>query len=151
MFLPGKFHGQRSQAGYSPWDHKESDTTEWLRMHTCKYLQDAGVVVLKKPEGSWKITVYYCKLNWIVEPTSSTVLKVVSVLGTLVRGMRLLIWQMHSFQYSSNRRTEAVCIHVGWIVVDIRALAPEIREFSVSLSIDCLKYLVYKGFPYNIH
>ena len=26
--LPGKFHGQRSLAGYSPWGHKESDTTE---------------------------------------------------------------------------------------------------------------------------
>ena len=23
VFLPGKFHGQRSLAGYSPWDHKE--------------------------------------------------------------------------------------------------------------------------------
>ena len=28
VFLPGEFHGQRSQAGYSPWGHKESDTTE---------------------------------------------------------------------------------------------------------------------------
>ena len=27
-FLPGKFHGQRSLAGYSPGSHKESDTTE---------------------------------------------------------------------------------------------------------------------------
>ena len=26
--LPGEFHGQRSWAGYSLWDHKESDTTE---------------------------------------------------------------------------------------------------------------------------
>ena len=94
---------------------------------------------------------YYCKLNRIVELTSSTVLKVVSLLGTLVRGRRLLIWQMPSFQYSSNRRTEAVCIHVGWIAVDIHALAPEICEFSVSLSLGCLKYLVYEGVPYNIH
>ena len=22
VFLPGKFHGQRSLAGYSPWDHR---------------------------------------------------------------------------------------------------------------------------------
>ena len=27
-FVPGEFHGQRSLAGYSPWDHKESDMTE---------------------------------------------------------------------------------------------------------------------------
>ena len=30
VFLPGKSHGQRSLAGYSPWSHKESDTTERL-------------------------------------------------------------------------------------------------------------------------
>ena len=28
VFLPGKSHGQRSLAGYSPQDHEESDTTE---------------------------------------------------------------------------------------------------------------------------
>ena len=30
VFLPGEFHGQRSLVGYSLWDCKESDTTEWL-------------------------------------------------------------------------------------------------------------------------
>ena len=30
VFLPRKFHGQRSLEGYSPWGHKESDTTEGL-------------------------------------------------------------------------------------------------------------------------
>ena len=28
VFLPGGSHGQRSLAGYGPWGHKESDTTE---------------------------------------------------------------------------------------------------------------------------
>ena len=28
VFLPGESHRQRSLAGYSPWGHKESDTTE---------------------------------------------------------------------------------------------------------------------------
>jgi len=28
VFLPGESHGQRSLAGYCPWCHKESDTTE---------------------------------------------------------------------------------------------------------------------------
>ena len=28
VFLPGESHGQRSLGGYSPWHHKESDTTE---------------------------------------------------------------------------------------------------------------------------
>ena len=30
VFLPGESHGQRSLMGYSPWGHKESDTTERL-------------------------------------------------------------------------------------------------------------------------
>ena len=30
VFLPGEFHGQRSLAGYSPWGHKEWDTTKPL-------------------------------------------------------------------------------------------------------------------------
>ena len=30
VFLPGEFHEQRSLAGYSSWDHKESDTTKQL-------------------------------------------------------------------------------------------------------------------------
>ena len=32
-FLSGEFHGQRSLAGYSPWDHKESDMTEQLTFY----------------------------------------------------------------------------------------------------------------------
>ena len=30
LFLLGKFHGQRNLAGYSPWGHKEWDTTEHM-------------------------------------------------------------------------------------------------------------------------
>ena len=30
VFMLGKSHGQRSLAGYSPWDRKESETTERL-------------------------------------------------------------------------------------------------------------------------
>jgi len=33
VFLPGKFHGQKSLVGYSPWGHKKSDMTEWLSAH----------------------------------------------------------------------------------------------------------------------
>ena len=34
VFLPGKFHGQRSLVGYSPWGCKEleSDMAEWLSL-----------------------------------------------------------------------------------------------------------------------
>ena len=32
VFFPGEFYGQRSLVGYSPWGHKESDTTEQLTL-----------------------------------------------------------------------------------------------------------------------
>ena len=32
IFLPGESHGQRSVAGYSPWDLKESNRTEQLTL-----------------------------------------------------------------------------------------------------------------------
>ena len=37
VFLPGKFHGQKSLVGYSPWGHKEPDTTEHTHTHTHTY------------------------------------------------------------------------------------------------------------------
>ena len=30
VFLPAEFHGERNLMGYTPWGHKESDTTEQL-------------------------------------------------------------------------------------------------------------------------
>jgi len=37
IFLPGKFHGQRSLAGYSPWGHKELDQTGHTHMHAKRF------------------------------------------------------------------------------------------------------------------
>ena len=36
VFLPADFHGQKSLAGYSPWDRKESDKTEQLSLSYMK-------------------------------------------------------------------------------------------------------------------
>ena len=33
VLLPGEYHGGRSLVGFSPWGHKESDTTERLQFH----------------------------------------------------------------------------------------------------------------------
>ena len=38
VFLPKKSHGWRSLTDYSPWDHKELDTTEWLSTQHMKGL-----------------------------------------------------------------------------------------------------------------
>ena len=44
VFLPRESHGRRSLAGYTPWGHKEFDTTFLfpplceIHTHTCKYM-----------------------------------------------------------------------------------------------------------------
>ena len=47
VFLPEKFHGQRSLAVYSPWGHQESDTTEWLSTYNME-LKRSGIHYLNK-------------------------------------------------------------------------------------------------------
>ena len=39
VFLPGESHGQKNLAGYSPWGHKELDTTEQLTLFLYRSLQ----------------------------------------------------------------------------------------------------------------
>ena len=39
VFLPGTFHGQKSLVGYSPWGHKESDTTDHMYTYTQTHIQ----------------------------------------------------------------------------------------------------------------
>ena len=53
VFLPGQSHGQKSLVGYSPWGHKELDTTERLSMITPLLLMVGNNV--RKCPFSWKI------------------------------------------------------------------------------------------------
>ena len=48
MFLPGKSHGPRSLAGYSPWSHKESDMTEHAHMLRVSRVDSLDKVVGRK-------------------------------------------------------------------------------------------------------
>ena len=43
VFLPGKFQGQKSLVGYSPWGHKELGMTEQAHMHTHAYKSGSHV------------------------------------------------------------------------------------------------------------
>ena len=45
VFLPGEFHGQRSLAGYSPWGHKDLDTTEQLSMQAHNYYLNSSILL----------------------------------------------------------------------------------------------------------
>ena len=47
VFLTGKFHGQRSLVGYSPWGHRELDMTEPL------YFTKFHSILRNKSEYSW--------------------------------------------------------------------------------------------------
>ena len=42
--MPGKFHGQRSLLGYSPWGCKESDMTKRLTHYTTTYYINMNII-----------------------------------------------------------------------------------------------------------
>ena len=44
VFLAGESHGQRSLVGYSPWGHKELDTTEHLRTLYTKRVENINYI-----------------------------------------------------------------------------------------------------------
>jgi len=64
--LPGELHGQRSLAGYSPWGHKGSDTTEQLThgRHTVSRQRsqsvNPGILTLCCVHSNVVYTLYTC-------------------------------------------------------------------------------------------
>ena len=55
IFLSGKFYGQRSLVGYSPWDCKELDTTEHTqRQHQIPQVKGSVPKTLPASEMGWK-------------------------------------------------------------------------------------------------
>ena len=56
VFLPAEYHGEKSLAGYSPWDHKVSDTAKRLTLSftffsytcVCMYIQTHTHISLVK-------------------------------------------------------------------------------------------------------
>ena len=88
VFLPRKFHKQRSLAGYSPWGHKKSDRTEWLsaythtHTHVCvcnsifNFLRNYHIVFLY----NWHITLYCFKyITWISQYTHCKIIIIISL------------------------------------------------------------------------
>ena len=60
VFLPQEFHGQRSLVAYSPWDHKESDTTEQLTVSPCFFF---FFFFFPPQEGNGNPLQYFCLEN----------------------------------------------------------------------------------------
>ena len=53
VFLPGKFHGQRSLAGYSPRGCKELESAEHTHTHTHTHTREKRHRVAKTRETKW--------------------------------------------------------------------------------------------------
>ena len=55
VFLPGKFHGQRSLVGSSPWGSKEWDVIKWLstRTYTHAAKEKSQILFLNKYGINW--------------------------------------------------------------------------------------------------
>ena len=56
QFLPGESPGQGSLVGYSPWGHKESDTTKVIEHGhgDPRILEENGLLSGKPAEGHWE-------------------------------------------------------------------------------------------------
>ena len=68
VFLPGKFHGQRSLTDYSLWGCKELDTTEWLSTHVASSVRGNKALwnlVLIRPTEKIKIWLVRCYSQFI--------------------------------------------------------------------------------------
>ena len=67
VFLPEKFQGQKSLAGYHPWGRDESDTTECLSTHTLcsrRSARSQDAVTRKEVKPTEKMDWPVIKLPW---------------------------------------------------------------------------------------
>ena len=48
VFLSEELHGQKSLVGYSPWDHEELDTTEWITLSL--FTTDIYFLFMERPK-----------------------------------------------------------------------------------------------------
>ena len=113
VLLSGEFHRQRSLVGYSPWSHKESDTTEWLTLSFffdaytmlkqgwCWHLGPEPMLLtvnqwaLCRPGGSWgphsqKKSLYFYICHWFQSeiPNSAILWRLCVTKWNVVRGQK---------------------------------------------------------------
>ena len=62
VFLPGKFHGQRSLLDYHPWGHKRV-RHDWVTKHTCTCQKINKYGRMEKNKTTWcqRINIQACK------------------------------------------------------------------------------------------
>ena len=91
VFLPGKFHGQRSLAGWSPWGLKESDVTEHACMPAYNYSLRCFLC-------KWDCALY-CILFWIVLLFSYMSFHIGTLRTTSHHGTEILWFKIIPFLY----------------------------------------------------
>ena len=110
-FFPGKLHGQRSLAGYSPWGRKESDMTEWPSLHTYSILPSVWPFMTGHSFG-WSTWLFdsasYPRLYHSIFPFSSSH----SSMSTekwhnTVLQLQLLLFTVHCLELSSSSQDPA--------------------------------------------
>ena len=70
-FLPGESHGHWSLAGYSPWGHKESDTTERLHFFFFLTQDNTGKEILRNTVPSLTELAQQKQHTWLVYSAES--------------------------------------------------------------------------------
>ena len=107
VFLPGKSHGQRSLVGYSPWGHKESDTTEWLHFQRENRASQVALVAKNPPTNAGVKVAQPCLT--LCDPMDCS-LPQSSVHGILQA--RRLEWAVPFFRGSSQSRDWTQVSHI---------------------------------------
>ena len=110
VFLPGESHGQRNMAGYSPWDHKESDTTERLnQQQLCFTNNNNNNQELSDIHVNFEMTIRYPSgdtenADWYVQPALKLLHGKQQILALIMK-----IWEFKFF-------TLLLCFHTLWIL-----------------------------------
>ena len=100
VLLPGKFHGQRSLVGYSPWGRKESDTTGQLHFTSQQHAASNLPIYASFQSISWSSECLFLQINFIIASTKEKE----NSFQTLARIALVLQINLHSqsvFHYSS--------------------------------------------------
>ena len=104
VLLPGESHGGRSLVGYSPWGHKESDTTERLHIPCFyKYALMSITFKIRKAKNDFNIFFFLILLSQssCASPYWLQVPRVFPRIG---------LWDMQSVQSLSVPHLERLCM-----------------------------------------
>ena len=103
VFLPGKFHGQRSLEGYNPWSHK---SRHYLKNQTATRW---SVTEMLQNYNTWR----YCKLpNWAKRWSKGILFGNCIKLQTKNKKVWKRNWGIYVCRHTHVCRTESLCIQL---------------------------------------